>query len=345
MTLARMEEGPARRHLPDRVALAESLARMSGVEMQVQDGRHEWLRDYRHAGSLLAAATVVADSADASGRRIEGDLAAMAGHSVDSLEPVLKDAVRAANLVRLTADGRRHLERARVAFEEARIHLSAGRYQDAIDQAGLADELARGARTAAAAHVRRYGDPSQRKAWRRAVSETIEWSRSVPGRLAVVVNKETRTLTVYSGGKVHLVMDVELGKAGFHDKRKAGDHATPEGRYRVIHKKDVGQAKYYKALALDYPNAEDRARFQADRRAGRISRRSNIGGDIQIHGHGGKGRDWTQGCVAVRNDQMDILLDLIPEGTPVTIVASDGGSGPVTDLVNGTGMSGNGGKR
>jgi hypothetical protein len=42
---------------------------------------------------------------------------------------------------------------------------------------------------------------------------------------------------------------------------------------------------------------------------------------------------------------MDILLDLIPEGTPVTIVASDGGSGPVTDLVNGTGMSGNGGKR
>jgi L,D-peptidoglycan transpeptidase YkuD (ErfK/YbiS/YcfS/YnhG family) len=71
---------------------------------------------------------------------------------------------------------------------------------------------------------------------------------------------------------------------------------------------------------LDYPNPEDRARYRALVRSGRVSRRHGIGGDIEIHGKGGRGQDWTQGCVALENSDMDDLVPRVRVGTPVTIV-------------------------
>jgi murein L,D-transpeptidase YafK len=98
--------------------------------------------------------------------------------------------------------------------------------------------------------------------------------------------------------------------------------ATPEGMYKVTRKLEGSKTKYYKALLLDYPNEEDKARFREEIENGSLPRNAKIGGLIEIHGDGGKGIDWTEGCVALTNKEMDIVYRLAKVGTPVTIVGS-----------------------
>ncbi|MEZ5072175.1 MAG: L,D-transpeptidase [Bacteroidales bacterium] len=73
---------------------------------------------------------------------------------------------------------------------------------------------------------------------------------------------------------------------------------------------------------MDYPNAEDTKRFRNNKKNGRIPGDAEIGGLIEIHGKGGKGSDWTDGCVALRNEDMDAVFAACPNGTRVTIVGS-----------------------
>ncbi len=105
-------------------------------------------------------------------------------------------------------------------------------------------------------------------------------------------------------------------------KRHRGDKATPEGSYKVTRKRGPGATKYYKALDIDYPNAEDLARFRAAKQRGEIPAGTSPGSLIEIHGHGGRGADWTEGCVALRNDHMDKVFAAAQVGTPVLIVGA-----------------------
>ena len=86
--------------------------------------------------------------------------------------------------------------------------------------------------------------------------------------------------------------------------------------------KRAPQTKFNKALLINYPNDEDRMRFALGRRRGTISRGAGIGNLIEIHGDGGEGRDWTDGCVALTNEDMDRLFAHVRVGTPVTIVGT-----------------------
>jgi murein L,D-transpeptidase YafK len=92
--------------------------------------------------------------------------------------------------------------------------------------------------------------------------------------------------------------------------------------YKVTKKMDSRKTKYYKALLLDYPNAEDLAKFKAEIAKGSLPSSSRIGGLIEIHGNGGKGIDWTEGCIALTDKEMDIIYKVTAPGTPVTIVGS-----------------------
>jgi len=98
--------------------------------------------------------------------------------------------------------------------------------------------------------------------------------------------------------------------------------ATPEGKYKIVKKKNSKDTKYHKALLIDFPNENDKARFKKAKEQGIIPRNANIGGLIEIHGHGGKGADWTEGCVALENEDMDKLFSLCSVGTPLVIVGS-----------------------
>jgi L,D-peptidoglycan transpeptidase YkuD (ErfK/YbiS/YcfS/YnhG family) len=73
---------------------------------------------------------------------------------------------------------------------------------------------------------------------------------------------------------------------------------------------------------LDYPNSEDRARHAWAKKTGQVPSRAGVGSLIEIHGDGGQGRNWTQGCVALTNDDIDSIWPMVKLGTPVTIVGA-----------------------
>jgi murein L,D-transpeptidase YafK len=111
---------------------------------------------------------------------------------------------------------------------------------------------------------------------------------------------------------------VALGSGGLAPKEREGDARTPEGHYIIDSR--TAQSHYYKALHVSYPNAEDR------QRAARLG--VAPGGAIMIHGlPNGMGAigaahrlyDWTLGCIAVTDEEMDEIWEMVPIGTPVEI--------------------------
>jgi lipoprotein-anchoring transpeptidase ErfK/SrfK len=157
--------------------------------------------------------------------------------------------------------------------------------------------------------------------WRKWVQQTIRWSAD-QNDVVIVVDKLAHRCQVYKNGTKTAEFPVELGPNWLGHKRQRGDGATPEGLYHVKRKKSGHRTAYYKALEIDYPNGEDYAQFRAAQARGEISLNSSIGGLIEVHGDGGKGANWTAGCVALRNHDMDTLYNMVDEGTPITIVGS-----------------------
>jgi hypothetical protein len=156
----------------------------------------------------------------------------------------------------------------------------------------------------------------QQWAWN-AIDSSILTQSSV-----ILVDKFSRYLFIYQNGILTKTFHVELGANWIGDKRCAGDKATPEGFYRVTEKLDSRRTKFYKALLLNYPNEKDLESFNMERQNGTLHESTDIGGAIEIHGEGGVGSDWTNGCIALRNSDMDIVYGYSSTGTLVIIVGS-----------------------
>jgi L,D-peptidoglycan transpeptidase YkuD (ErfK/YbiS/YcfS/YnhG family)/uncharacterized protein YkvS len=158
-------------------------------------------------------------------------------------------------------------------------------------------------------------------AWVRMADKAIAESRQSNGT-AIVVDKFAGKCYLYEAGKLRFTWDAELGKNWIGAKKMKGDKATPEGTYRIVDKKGGRETGYYKALLINYPNEEDRERFSLAKKKGEIPKSAGIGNNIEIHGGGGKGVHWTDGCVALANNDMDKIYREVQVGTPVTIVGS-----------------------
>jgi L,D-peptidoglycan transpeptidase YkuD (ErfK/YbiS/YcfS/YnhG family) len=225
-----------------------------------------------------------------------------------------------ASIIHFESTDRSLLARAQSALTEARVYDREGDLGNATARAREATELAGQVRDHAAAVAARYADADTVAPWRRWKEQTIAWSRR-EGRAAIVITKEAHELTLYLRGDPAKTYKVDLGFNWIADKSRAGDDATPEGRYSIVSR--VPNGAFYKALLIDYPNAEDRTQFSRARRSGDLPASAGIGGLIEIHGEGGRGRDWTEGCIALTNADMDDLFARVGVGTPVTIVGSD----------------------
>ena len=140
--------------------------------------------------------------------------------------------------------------------------------------------------------------------------------------MAVVVDKMARKCRLYNDGDLVAEYTVELGPNWIGHKCRRGDCRTPEGKYTIANKKENRGTIYYKALEIDYPNNTDLALFAEAKRKGWLPASAEIGGNIEIHGQGGQKKDWTNGCIALINKDMDQVYDLTRVGTPVTIVGS-----------------------
>jgi len=135
---------------------------------------------------------------------------------------------------------------------------------------------------------------------------------------SIVVEKEKRTLTLYQTGIAVRTYRIALGGQPVGDKVKRGDGRTPEGLYRVDYKND--QSKYHLALHISYPDA---AHLQQARKMG-----VSPGGDIMVHGlppvYKSVGAaqaevDWTEGCIAVTDAEIDEIFTAVPKGAPIQI--------------------------
>jgi hypothetical protein len=157
--------------------------------------------------------------------------------------------------------------------------------------------------------------------WQRWVNNSIAQSRT-NGTYCIIVDKFARECKFYHNGNLLESFDADLGKNWIGSKNHQGDYMTPEGIYRVIDKKENGRSRYYKALLINYPNEDDKARFSQNKKNGSIPSRKRIGDLVEIHGNGGQGADWTQGCIALANSDMDKLFYRCAVGTNVTIVGS-----------------------
>lgn len=145
------------------------------------------------------------------------------------------------------------------------------------------------------------------------------------GTVVVIIEKMTRRCLVYRNGALIHSFGVELGPNWMGPKRWEGDRATPEGNYTIAQMKSGTATRYHKALLIDYPNQEDKKRFRGDLEKGNIpGGRERMGHSIEIHGMGGKGSDWTDGCIALANQDMDLLYSLCEKGTRVTILGALG---------------------
>jgi len=267
------------------------------------------------------AATAARDAkAVAADRRSMASAAATA--QIDAADRLVTASEGLAARLRVGKDRRSLLAAARLAVEEARVYHRAGDYRNARVKALQANELNSQVQDHAASAVARYADPGTIARWQRWKQETIAWSKR-EARAAIVVVKETHLLTLYVRGQAVGTYPIDLGFNWTADKTHEGDGATPEGHYRVVARQGNVASIYYKALLLDYPNAEDREQFARARRSGGLPVRARIGGLIEIHGGGGRSQDWTSGCVALANDDMDLVFDRAGMGTPVTIVGSD----------------------
>lgn len=147
----------------------------------------------------------------------------------------------------------------------------------------------------------------------------------------IEVSKSKRELVLYSASKVVRVYRVGLGSNPKDDKRMQGDGCTPEGEFYVCSKNP--KSSYYLSLGLSYPNEEDAERGLRDKLISKTQRdqivrsirgrscppwNTRLGGEVFIHGNGST-TDWTLGCVALDNANMQELFGVIPKGTPVKI--------------------------
>jgi murein L,D-transpeptidase YafK len=150
------------------------------------------------------------------------------------------------------------------------------------------------------------------------VAETQSTKAAVIHADKVIVVKSQRTLTLLSQGKVLRTYKIALGGAPVGAKQQEGDHKTPEGHYLLDRRN--AKSRFYKSIHVSYPNEQEKQKA--------AQRGVSAGGDIMIHGlRNGFGwlgathraRDWTDGCVAVTNAEMDEIWELVPNGTPIEI--------------------------
>jgi len=132
----------------------------------------------------------------------------------------------------------------------------------------------------------------------------------------VLVVKSERMLYLKSNGEILRRYPVALGPVPWGHKQQEGDERTPEGRYVLDYKNE--ESRFYKSIRVSYPNLRDRLRAE--------ELGVSPGGNIMIHGQpegaeeGAQLFNWTDGCIAVSNEHMDEIWQLVTVGTPIEIL-------------------------
>jgi len=206
-------------------------------------------------------------------------------------------------------------------IRQARTYFEQQQYARSIHTAAEANHALQIQEAAFARELTRYADQAEIARWQALAKHTVEWSRTHHST-AILVSKADRELSLYKNGRKMISYPIRLGYNGIRNKQFQGDGATPEGRYQVSVMRGKGETQFYRALLLDYPNADDRRRFQRAKQMGKIAATKTIGGQIEIHGTENDFLAQTLGCIMLDNPHMHELFSRVTTGTPVTIVGA-----------------------
>lgn len=143
------------------------------------------------------------------------------------------------------------------------------------------------------------------------------------GTVYLIVDKSDYELQVFDDEGWYATYPVVFGSKSQDDKMMEGDRKTPEGTFQIVYKKP--HSKWHKMLMLDYPN-KSWEKFKRRKSHGLIPRSARIGGGIALHGTWPNDNivvddytNWTQGCVSLRNEDLDEICEYIEPGTKVMI--------------------------
>lgn len=317
-TLAEAKMKGAGKYAGQELREAEKFYNQLIDEWKIQNSKFFVFRDYTLVSELannsynqsLTAIDRAGKSQNKVKNKAEEKLANL-GRQIQTFETYYKSLALSGSTLKLFNLGK-------VNFTEATIEFRNEDYLKALNQLIKAEEnISQASKLAHFKLVEFYKDFP---VWKKNVQYALNISKK--GQTVFLVDKMDASLIVLKGGREFKKLPVEFGGNWMGDKAMTGDKATPEGIYKVQVKKKGSKTKYHKALLLDYPNKEDQKRYNELVRSGKIPAGKGIGGLIEIHGDGGRGIHWTDGCIALENSDMDVVYNLSAVNTPVIIVGS-----------------------
>jgi len=304
---------------PEYYRIAEKKYQAALIEWKIQNEKVFFARDFTKAKELILTAIIKAQEANSSSGSNKNSLKMkylkeieLLKRKLDNYHDVFIHLPLKVSVRKNYEFGKLSLEQGLNAFGKGDIMLATKRLNEGKMRISIADKDVN-------ALLKEYFVDFSK--WQNQFAATIRLSAQ-NNSYAFIVDKIKHKGYLYYNGKLSKEYDVEFGRNWIGDKHYAGDKATPEGMYRITKKKSNGDSGYHKALLINYPNEADYATFNNRKRQGLISKNSHIGGLIEIHGNGGKGDDWTAGCVALTDKDIDELFSRVSVGTPITIVGS-----------------------
>jgi L,D-peptidoglycan transpeptidase YkuD (ErfK/YbiS/YcfS/YnhG family) len=316
--ISRARDVEAAKYAPVLLLSAETQYNLAINEWKYQNARIFFTRNYQKMISLAMDASVKAKEASEQAMHVKDSLQADLATVLKTVEHKIGHYEEYYAHLPLSGTTRQNFTSAKLRFMESKEAYERGDYKQVSHNLDIASQLITKSVTEAHNFLSDYFKDLSK--WRRWADETVDWSRKNNSH-AIVVDKFAQRLYVYYDGRLKREFVAELGAYWIGAKQYRGDKATPEGKYHITKKKGNRETKYYKAMLINYPNDEDKARYEVNVKKGRIPRRG-LGNLIEIHGDGGKGMNWTEGCIALTNSDMDRLFELCGPGTPVTIVGS-----------------------
>jgi len=319
LALASAEKSSSGKYSAKLFSEAQSSYNMAMTLWKRENQKYFFQRDYKQI-TLLAKKTIQkANLAKERSVKNMADFKERLSKKIKETEDIIKLFDRNFNNIPLPIVLKKKEVKARMMFAEGKMAYNKGNY---ITSASKIDKSSDDIETVyLSSKIKMQDYFRDHRKWVSQAEETIDKSRRNNGS-AIVVDKMAGKCYLYNSGKLCFTWDAELGKNWVGNKLVKGDKATPEGTYLITGKKSGASTGYYKALLINYPNDEDRRRFSIAKKNGEVANSSAIGGNIEIHGGGGKGVHWTDGCVALMNRDMDKIFNSVTVGTPVTIVGS-----------------------
>jgi len=289
------------------------------ISWKTENKRFILFRDYERARMFASISQKKAAEATKTTISKANDMRLNLDSEIKRLTVRIKDFERLFSSVPVPQEIKKKHAKGKLLLKEAVIAFNKGEYVTGSVKIAEANEYLTDSYAFANDKLTAYYKNYSR--WQEWAAKTIRESRE-RGSYAIVVEKIPGVCYLYHRGEKKYTFEVEFGKNWMGDKVSKGDNATPEGRYKITKKLSNGATKYHKALLINYPNEQDLEEFRVMVQSGKLPSGTKIGGLIEIHGEGGRGGNWTEGCVALRNSDMDVLFKYAGHGTPVTIIGS-----------------------